>query len=163
MKLQVPFIQLPVLFDAERLATEVEALGHHAWRNSTQLNDGNSAITLITAYGDPASDALAGPMRPTPALLQCPYLQQVLAQLGATWGRARLMRLSGQAEVKAHVDINYYWRERMRVHVPIVTTPSVRFRCGDEEVHMGRGECWVFDTWRRHQVLQLGCANSLLR
>lgn len=156
MKLQVPFIQLPVLFDAERLATEVEALGHHAWRNSTQLNDGNSAITLITAYGDPASDALAGPMRPTPALLQCPYLQQVLAQLGATWGRARLMRLSGQAEVKAHVDINYYWRERMRVHVPIVTTPSVRFRCGDEEVHMGRGECWVFDTWRRHQVLNGG-------
>ena len=28
------------------------------------------------------------------------------------------MRLSGQAEVKPHVDINYYWRERMRVHVP---------------------------------------------
>jgi len=51
------------------------------------------------------------------------------------------------------VDINYYWRERMRVHVPIVTTPSVRFQCGEGEVNMAAGECWVFDTWRRHRVL----------
>src|SRR5690606_35573431 len=59
-------------------------------------------------------------------------------------------------EVRAHVDINYYWRERRRVHVPIVTTPSVRFQCGEGEVNMAAGECWVFDTWRRHRVLNAG-------
>ncbi len=63
------------------------------------------------------------------------------------------MRLSGQAEVTPHVDINYYWRERMRVHVPIITTLSVRFQCGDAEVNMAEGECWIFDTWRMHRVL----------
>lgn len=156
MKLQVPFLQLPILFDAQALAREVDAVDPHWWRGRTQRDDGNSALTLITTHGDPDSDALDGPMRPTPALAQCPYLMQVLQALGATWGRARLMRLSGQAEVRAHVDINYYWRERMRVHVPIVTTPSVRFQCGEGEVNMAAGECWIFDTWRRHRVLNGG-------
>jgi hypothetical protein len=153
MKLQVPFLQLPVLFDAAALAEEVAAIDARWWRGRTQRDDGNSALTLVTTHGDPDSDELTGPMRPTPALEQCPYLMQVLENLGATWGRTRLMRLSGQAEVRAHVDINYYWRERMRVHVPIATTPSVRFQCGDGEVNMAAGECWIFDTWRRHRVL----------
>jgi hypothetical protein len=77
----------------------------------------------------------------------------VLAQLDAVWGRTRLMKLSGLAEVTEHADINYYWRERARVHVPIMTRPSVRFLCGEAEVHMQPGECWIFDTWRRHRVV----------
>ncbi|WP_052631034.1 sulfotransferase [Pseudoxanthomonas suwonensis] len=156
MKLQVPFLQLPILFDAPALAAEVAAVDTRWWRGRTQRDDGNSALTLITTHGDPDSDELGGPMRPTPVLAQCPYLMQVLEALGAIWGRARLMRLSGQAEVRAHVDINYYWRERMRVHVPIVTTPPVRFQCGEGEINMAAGECWIFDTWRRHRVLNGG-------
>ena len=73
--------------------------------------------------------------------------------IGATWGRTRLMRLSGQAEVTPHVDVNYYWRERVRVHVPIVTQPTVRFTCGDATINMRAGECWLFDTWRMHNVV----------
>ena len=94
-----------------------------------------------------------GAMRPTPHLERCPYLTQVLHSIGATWGRTRLMRLSGQAEVTPHVDVNYYWRERVRVHVPIVTQPTVRFSCGDAEINMRAGECWIFDTWRMHNVV----------
>ena len=161
MKLQVPFIQLPITFDAVALLAEVSAIEESAWRGRTSRDDGNSALTLITTEGDPASDALSGRMRPTPWLERCPYLGQVLEAIGATWGRARLMRLNGQAEVKAHVDINYYWRERMRVHVPIVTTPGVRFQCGDAEINMGAGECWIFDTWRRHRVLNEGSAQRI--
>jgi hypothetical protein len=76
----------------------------------------------------------------------------VLARLGTVIGRTRLMRLSGDAEVKMHVDQGYYWAERVRVHVPIVTTPTVRFFCGDAAINMAAGECWIFDTWRRHRV-----------
>ncbi|RYZ74105.1 MAG: aspartyl beta-hydroxylase, partial [Lysobacteraceae bacterium] len=119
MKLQVPFLQLPVMFDAPEMAREIAAIDPAAWRGRTQRDDGNSALTLITTGGDPDNDELAGPMRPTPWLARCPYLMQVLGSMGATWGRARLMRLSGQAEVKPHVDVNYYWRERMRVHFPV--------------------------------------------
>src|SRR5262249_41357642 len=112
-----------------------------------------SALALIAVDGDPNSDSIDGPMRPTPWLDRCPYLMQALEAIGAVWGRSRLMRLSGQAEVTPHVDINYYWRERVRVHVPIKTQPSVRFMCGDAEVNMAAGECWIFDTWRRHLVV----------
>lgn len=153
MKLQVPFVQLPVQFDAARLAAEVLAIDASAWREHPQKFPGNFALPLISVGGDPDSDAIAGAMRPTPYLEQCPYLMQVLDHLGAVWGRTRLMKLSGQAEVTPHADINYYWRERVRVHVPILTRPTVRFICGDTEVNMAPGECWIFDTWRQHRVI----------
>ena len=152
MKLRVRFLQLPILFDADRLAQEVAAIPESAWRGHPKGFPGNDALTLITNDGDPNSDARGGAMAPTPHLLACPYLMQVLETLGGTWGRSRLMRLSGDSEVTPHVDTDYYWRDHMRVHVPIVTQPTVRFICGDEEVNMKAGECWVFDTWTLHSV-----------
>lgn len=83
------------------------------------------------------------------------YLTQVLSHLGAVWGRTRLMKLTGHAEVNPHFDVNYYWRTRMRVRVRVhvATRPTVRFTCGDDEVNMAPGECWIFDTWRKHRVI----------
>lgn len=153
MKLQVPFIQLPIRFDAERMANEVCALGDEAWRPHPQKFPGNFSLPLISVRGDPNSDSIAGPMRPTKSLERCPYVQQILGRLGAVWGRTRLMKLTGGAEVTPHADINYYWRDRVRVHVPIATNPAVRFYCGEAEVNMARGECWIFDTWRPHRVI----------
>ena len=152
MKLRMRFQQLPIRFDAARLAEEVASLPAQAWRPHPQGYPGNDALPLITTNGDPGSDAREGAMEPTPFLLACPYLMQVLGELGATWGRSRLMRLSGSAEVTPHVDTDYYWRDRMRVHVPIVTQPTVRFCCGGEETHMRAGEAWIFDTWSLHSV-----------
>ena len=156
MKLQAPFLQLPLQFDAERLALEMEALGDAAWREHPSKYPGNYALPLIAVNGDPDSDEVTGKMTPTPYLARCPYLMKVLGGLGAVWGRTRLMKLAGGAEVTPHVDINYYWRERVRVHVPIVTRPDVRFICGGAEVNMAPGECWIFDTWRLHHVINPG-------
>src|SRR3569623_1204749 len=153
MKLQVPFLQLPLRFDAERAAAEIAALGEDVWRPHPQGYPGNSALPLTAAYGDANSDAVRGPMRATPQLQRCPYIRQVLHSLGAVLGRSRLMRLAGQAEVTPHVDIDYYWREHVRVHLPVITQPEVSFHCGGEITHMAAGECWIFDTWRRHNVI----------
>jgi hypothetical protein len=153
MKLQVPFIQLPLAIDADVLAAEISALGEGSWRPHPQGFPGNSMLPLVAVDGDPANEAFAGRMRPTPELLRCPYLTQVFASLGATIGRSRLMRLSGMAEVTRHADQGYYWAERVRVHVPVLTQPTVRFECGDAAINMAAGECWIFDTWRQHRVL----------
>lgn len=155
MKLQVPFIQLPLAFDADRLAAEMDALGSAAWREHPAKYPGNYSLPLIAVDGDPNNDEVAGPMQPTEWLARCPYLTQVLARIGAVWGRTRLMKLAGGAEVTPHVDINYYWREHMRVHVPITTRPGVRFICGESELNMQAGECWIFDTWRPHRVVNV--------
>lgn len=154
MKLPVPFIQLPLQFDADALAAEINTLDESLWRPHPSGLPGNTALPLVTVNGDgDKGDELCGPMRPTPALKQCPYMRQAIASLDAVVGRVRLMRLSGGAEVKPHVDTNHYWHERVRVHIPILTNASVRFSCGDAQVHMAAGECWIFDTWRLHRVV----------
>jgi uncharacterized protein (TIGR03032 family) len=153
MRLDTEFIRLPLRFDPGRLAAEVAEVAEAAWRPHPQGYPGNSALPLIAAGGDPGDDATKGPMRPTPHLARLPYLRQVLAAFGTVLGRTRLMRLDGNAEATAHADTNYYWMERARIHVPVVTTPGVRFLCGDRAVHMEAGEAWVFDTWQRHNVL----------
>ena len=152
MKLPVPFLQLPLRFDAEALASEVEALGEGVWRDHPQKFPGNSMLPLLAAGGDPANESFIGEMAPTPELQRCPYLLSAIASLGAVAGRTRLMRLAGQAEVTPHVDQGYYWTDRVRVHVPIVTQPTVRFECDGESINMAAGECWIFDTWREHKV-----------
>jgi uncharacterized protein (TIGR03032 family) len=63
------------------------------------------------------------------------------------------MRIAGESDATPHVDSSYYWRHHVRVHVPAVTWPEVRFLCGEKEVHMAAGEAWIFDTWRIHNVI----------
>jgi hypothetical protein len=152
VKLQHPFIQLPVCYDAPALAAEIARLDESEWLPHPQGFPGNSALPLIAVNGDANEDGVEGPMRATPLLERLPYLRVLLGSLGAVLGRTRLMRLSGNAEVKPHIDQGYYWAERMRVHVPIVTTPTVRFFCGGADINMAAGECWIFDTWRLHRV-----------
>ncbi len=152
MKLPHPFIQLPLQFDAARLAAEVAAINEASWRPHPQNFPGNSMLPLVAVRGDPLNEAFSGVMEPTSHLAAMPYLRQAMAAVGATVGRTRLMRLDGNAEVTLHADQGYYWGERVRVHVPIVTRPDVQFICGGAEVNMGPGECWIFDTWRLHRV-----------
>jgi uncharacterized protein (TIGR03032 family) len=92
-------------------------------------------------------------MAPTPHLERCEYLRQVLASFKTVLGRTRLMRLDGEAEATLHVDTNYYWFERVRVHVPITTSPAIEFICDERSLHMPEGEAWIFDAWRPHNVL----------
>jgi hypothetical protein len=153
MRLQARFIQLPLQYDADRLAKEVLAFSEDCWLPHPQRFEGNDFLPLISVNGEPANESFAGQMAPTEHLKKCPYLIEVLSSLGVSLGRTRLMRLSGGAEVTPHVDIHYYWRDRMRIHVPIVTQPTVSFHCGGLTVNMAPGECWIFDTFSRHRVV----------
>lgn len=151
MRLSRPFFQMPLLFDAERLQAEVAALPTEAWVAHPDKAPGNSAVRLITAGGG-ENDGVQGRMAPTPWLEAMPYLKQALAGFGVVWSRSRLMRLAPGARVPEHADINYHWHTRVRLHIPVFTWPEVRFHCDGETVHMGAGEAWVFDNWRRHHV-----------
>jgi hypothetical protein len=95
-------------------------------------------------------------MAPTEHLPNMPYIRQVMATLACVWGRSRLMRLAPGAEVEPHIDTHYYWRTHWRLHIPVITNPGVRFTCGGESAHMAPGECWLFDSFRRHGVRNEG-------
>jgi Aspartyl/Asparaginyl beta-hydroxylase len=152
MRLHRPLVKLPFTIDAEVLAAEVAGLDEAMWREHPEGAPGNTAVPLLARSGDPVDDSTVGPMAPTPALAMLPYTRQVLAALGSTIGRTRLMRIAHETELAAHVDINYYWWHHLRIHVPVVSTPDVRFTVGDETVHMAPGEVWTFDTWTPHRV-----------
>jgi len=152
MKLAREFIQLPLAFDAGRLAEEVLALPQSAWQAHPTGYKGNTAVPLISVNGE-ANDFFSGPMAETPWLKQSHYLRQVLASFKVVFGRSRLMGLAGGSEVPQHSDSNYHWFTRVRIHVPIITFPEVMFHCHDQAIHMAAGGAWVFDNWKMHRVV----------
>lgn len=155
MRLTKPLVQLPIRFSAERLAAEADALPQSAWTPHPSGYPGNDAVRLVTPGGED-TDSLFGAMGPTKHLLGCPYIMDVMAELGAVWGRSRLMGLAAGGEVPPHIDVNYYWRTHTRVHIPVITNAGVEFTCGGETINMAPGECWVLDTFRSHTVANRG-------
>lgn len=151
MRLHLPFLKLPIRFDADALAAEVRALPESAWVPHPTGFKGNEAVRLITPDGRDTDD-FDGQMGPAENLEACPYIQQIMGEIGAVWGRSRLMGLGPGGEVPLHVDSHYYWRTHWRIHIPIITNPKVTFTCGPESVHMAPGECWLFDSFRWHRV-----------
>ncbi len=152
MKLAQPFVRLPYQFDALQLQSEIAKFVASDWMEHPSKLAGNLAIPLISLNGQRNND-FDGPMATTSALHSCEYMQQVMASFGEVLARSRLMRLNAGAEVSEHVDFNYHWYSRVRIHIPIITNPNVIFHCGNQAIHMRAGECWIFDSWRRHKVI----------
>lgn len=160
MRLAKPFIRLPYRFDAARLAAEVGALDATAWMRHPSGLAGNSAVALISSGGGD-NDSFEGAKAPTPHLDRCPYVRQVMSSFGEVLSRSRLMKLEGHSEVSLHVDFNYHWYSRVRIHIPVITNRQVVFHCGQQRIHMAAGECWIFDSWRRHRVMNESAATRV--
>ena len=155
MRLNHSFLKLPLTFDVERLSTEVAALPASAWLPHPNKFPGNDSVPLV-APGGQAVDDFVGQMAPTDHLRACPYIMGVMSRIGAVWGRSRLMGLGPGAQVPLHVDMHYHWRAHLRIHIPIITNPGVRFTVGEDSVHMAGGECWLFDSFQPHAVQNSG-------
>ncbi len=151
MKLDTEFVKLPLLFDIEQLRKEISQFAEEDWMPHATGYPGNLSIPLISLNGE-YNDAMHGPMKTTPALAKCPYIQQIMTNFGEVFSRSRLMRLEAGCEVPPHIDINHHWYYRVRIHVPVTTTEDVLFYVGDRHVHMGAGEAWIFDSWQEHTV-----------
>ena len=152
MKLDHEFYRLPLSFDIERLRKEAAGFAASDWQKHPSDYKGNLAVPLVSVNGE-INDDFAGVMKTTSHLEKSPYMQQVIAAFQSVISRSRLMLLEGRQEVPLHSDINYHWWSRVRIHVPIITTPDVIFHCGDQQVHMAPGEAWIFDSWKMHRVV----------
>ena len=155
MKLDTEFVKLPLLFDAERLREEIAQFAEDEWQGHATGYSGNTSIPLISLNGE-YNDAMVGPMQPTPALARCEYIRQIMTTFDEVFSRSRLMRLQPGFDVPPHIDINYHWYNRVRVHIPITTNEDVLFYCNDRHVHMRAGECWIFNSWMEHTVRNQG-------
>jgi len=152
MKMDSEFVKLPLEFDVARLVQEVSQFDENIWQPHPGKHLGNSALPLIS-YGGQDNDLFSGKMEETPHLQKCEYIRQISSNFGEVFGRSRLMRLAGGTEVPIHVDGIYHWYRNVRIHIPIITNDQVIFHCGGEDVNMKAGECWLFDSWRNHKVV----------
>lgn len=151
MRLSSPFVKLPLSFDSGKLEEEIAQFGEEEWRAHPQRFEGNSSLVLASTGGG-ENDSFLGPIKPSARLERTPYIRQVLGAFNSVIGRSRLMRLAPGAMVDPHFDGHYYWRDHVRVHIPIITDSHVDFYCDSEVVQMAAGEAWVFDNWRPHMV-----------
>jgi len=151
MRLFQPFVKLPFTFDHVRLAEEISQFDEQEWRAHPQGFPGNSSLVFVSQDGA-ENDKFSGPMQPSPRLEKTPYIRQVLGCFNTVIGRSRLMRLAPGASVSRHIDAHYFWRNHLRIHVPIITDPAVTFYCDQEEVHMAAGDSWTFNNWLVHSV-----------
>jgi hypothetical protein len=152
MKMDSEFVKLPITFDVETMAREASQFDESNWQPHPGKHPGNSALPLISLGGG-NNDDFSGSMAQTPYLQKCEYISQICANFGEVLGRSRLMRLAGGSEVPIHVDAIYHWHRHVRIHIPIITNENVIFHCGSQQVNMRAGECWLFDSWRNHKVV----------
>lgn len=155
MRIPRPLLKLPVRFCGDTLAHQVSELPSNAWVEHPQKFDGNIAVPLVSP-GGALTDGAYGPMGPTQWLNRSPYIIEIMQALDSTWGRSRLMGLQPGAVVPEHVDVHYYWRTHLRLHIPIITNPDVAFTCAGETIQMKAGECWLLDSFYLHSVANRG-------
>jgi hypothetical protein len=80
-------------------------------------------------------------------------MAEVMAAFPCDKNRVRLMRLRAGGRILRHSDpLHQIDRTLVRLHVPVVTSPAVRFVVGDHPLAMRPGEVWHVDVRFPHEV-----------
>jgi len=104
-------------------------------------------------YSDPTSDEYVD----TAFLAPCQTLKSVLATFQAPLLSARLMKLGTGSKIKEHRDYDLNPDGgTVRIHVPVITNPTVDFRLNGQRVMMQEGECWYLRLSDPHSVSNEG-------
>ena len=154
MRIGRPLLKLPVRFSEKHWHAKY---GHFQPKRGCRTPSSSTAIRAFhwSARTAPWFTAPMGRWH-RPWLRRSPYILEIMAALNATWGRSRLMGLAAGADVPDHVDMHYYWRTHLRIHIPVITNPDVGFTCNGQTIHMPAGECWILNSFYRHAVANRG-------
>lgn len=105
-------------------------------------------------YPDPtATHAFAD----TPLLDRCPHVRGALACLCCELQAVRFLKLQAGSVVKEHSDYNLGYEDgEVRLHIPVVTNPSVEFVLAGRRIVMYPGEVWYHNFNLPHRVANRG-------
>ncbi|MGY3090576.1 hypothetical protein ACVWYF_003631 [Hymenobacter sp. UYAg731] len=164
----IKYIRFNQQFDAEQLKREVAQVETALWQdhyNRSNYEGGWSTIQLRSLHGQVANNTAvhAGGLpagnafRDTPLLTQCPYIKGVIDFFQIEKTSIRLMKLDAGAIIKPHSDHNLNFEEgEVRIHVPVITNPQLKFYLEEERLVMEEGSCWYLNLSRQHQVINDG-------
>jgi hypothetical protein len=142
MKLDTEFYKLPVTFDPNLVYEEICRVEPYRW--VPRGNPRYLSLPLVSHHGLDTQHPSA-PTWPTDNLERCPYLRQVLSHFRSPLTDVRVRRVEPGTSSAEYYDEHYAGFTRYRLHLPLLTDPRIVFRCNGREVHMERGEVWLFD------------------
>jgi hypothetical protein len=163
-----PVVRLPLSFDVAALADEAVALPADAWTPhfNTAIYEGDwSGVPLRVATSSPLAlypDPNATDYTSSEHLGRCPDIAAALARFGCPLQTVRLLRLGPGARILAHRDHALAAEHgEVRLHIPLVSPPGVRFTLDDVPVEMAPGECWYLDLTRMHTAHNPATTNRI--
>ncbi len=146
--------RLGLRVDAERLRAEIEALPAEAWgdRGGGRIGVHKPAEAIFLRGHAPADGEL--PVEDRPVLDQLPYARELIEQLvPATPLRCLVARLAAGALIYPHRDEPDYFAKTIRLHIPVITDPSVAMMAQGLAYTMRPGEVWALNNSNVHAVL----------
>ncbi|SOE19887.1 Aspartyl/Asparaginyl beta-hydroxylase [Spirosomataceae bacterium TFI 002] len=156
-------IKFDLQFDAAKLQQDLSLLLENSWIphfNKSNYEGEWQAIPLYAPNGDEKNIFAFGndePLKPTPLLKQCPYVDEVISSFKCQILSARILKLGVGAVIKPHRDYELgYEDNNFRIHIPIITNDKVNFVLDNERLTMLPGECWYTNVNYVHSVTNEG-------
>jgi hypothetical protein len=144
--------RLPVTIDLPRLRAEIDALPREVWGSTAgRVAVHRDAEALFLRGYAPAEGNK--PIEDRPVLERLPYAREIIkTKLGSAPLRCLLARLAGGGVVTEHADLGPYFARTIRIHVPIISNPSMWMVCGGLTYQMRPGEVWALNNSTNHAV-----------
>lgn len=143
-------------FDIDRLLKDLEA-AQSRYRSAPQIgayHDGSWTGIALRAIDGDYKNTLAmsfSNVDDTEVLKYCPYFKEILDSMPFPVGVTRILFLPPGKKIEAHHDKGFSWAKgHVRLHIPIVTDPGVKFHIGEESVYWPAGQLWFGDFNQSH-------------
>lgn len=149
------------MFDAQALVRDLARVPEEAWTDHFNMGgyEGRwrvAPLTIPEGAGHPLQRIQADGERyvDTALLAEAPAFLSVLEGFSGRRRAVRLLALAAGARIRPHDDHGLGLDGSLvRLHVPVVTHPDVRFVVGGERVPMKAGELWAIDATFTHEVV----------
>lgn len=161
--------KLPFHFDTDALRSDLDRISPAEWVthfNQDYFEGEWSGVALRSSSGD--SRQLYSRTTPefsfvdTPMLERCPYVREVLALFQCRLQSVRFLKLAAGSRIREHRDYDLgFGSGQLRVHIPILTNPDVRFFLDAHRVELQAGECWYLDLSLPHWVENRGATDRV--
>ena len=145
-------VRLPVPVDIARLQAEVAALPASLWGSRGGRVGVHQPTEGIFLRGYAPIEG-AKPIEDREPLQHLPYIAELLRSIPAPPMRCLLAKLLPGAVIRMHVDNGAYFLQTIRVHVPVVSDPSVAMVSDGRVYTMRPGEAWALNNSTYHGVL----------
>lgn len=149
-------IRLNMDFDPDKLLKDLEA-AKSQFQSAPQAgayHDGSWTGIALKAINGDYKNTMAMSFTNvdyTEVMDHCPYFREILDALPFPVGVTRILFLPPGKKIGEHTDKGFSWENgHLRLHIPIVTDPKVRFQIGAESVHWPVGQFWFGDFNQPH-------------